>query len=221
MSGITKVRLLFALFLIGGAASFIIFQKSIPTTYTIKEYEMKGYYYDVVEAVEPLFSNHRKKDGKFYNDKLHETEKVISYLSPYMTEGAVDKVIEELFDEGDPLLYNEDLQEYLRSTSQHLIQGEGNQSFYSTVQPSLLNPGLKLISNEDLDVKVNSEEVLIEVNEVSVRFYNHLNTEQPRNYYEMYGYPPEEKFTVKFSFIEEEGQLLLDNYLIEVKDGVS
>ncbi|WP_142303637.1 hypothetical protein [Evansella halocellulosilytica] len=219
MSRTTKVRMIFTFILVSVCSIYIYTSLSSSTTPAVHGEEVKLQYYEILDHVEGLYSNHSQLEGKYYNEEFSDKDEIKNYLSEYMTEKASYKVIDELFKEEDRALYNESLQEYLKERDPVLRSGEGETSFYSTVKQTIINPGLKFVFEEDIQVEISNNEVVLEVTDAPVYFYDHADVNT--NNYERYGYPSEDKISVKFSFVEKDGQLLLDDYKIKTENVTS
>lgn len=173
------------------------------------EDEIKAKYYEVLSVMEPLYANHEQSNGLYFNGKLSTTEDIIEYLEPYMTDKAVRKLMEELFQKsGNQLVYTGQFQEYLMQGYSYLPDNQ-QFNYYGTVKDTVFNPGLKLVMENQISVMDNGEEIILIVEDETVNFYNDT---YENLHFTRYGYPEKAVINVTFTFNEMGGNLLLTDF---------
>ncbi|MDQ0257660.1 hypothetical protein J2S74_005122 [Evansella vedderi] len=199
----TRNRLFFAGILI--LLTIIVYLQ----TDNFNENEVKAKYYEIISVVEKLYENHELVNGMYSNGDLSQIEDVRNYLEPYMTEVTVDKVINDFFHETEKrLVYASEFQEYLLQ----MRETDSDYNYYEVVKNSILNPGLKLVTAEQIYITKENDVITAQVMEESVYFYDE-NIEH--FHYKRLGYPPEDIITVNFEFVEVDGAILLSDYYVK------
>ncbi|SDZ60718.1 hypothetical protein SAMN05421736_12095 [Evansella caseinilytica] len=212
MGKVNITRIVVALILITSAGIALFFQGR--TAHTPDVRTVAARYYEVIAAVEKLYENHQQKNGYYYNGSFREKNEVKDYLSPYMTQGAKEQVINTFFQqEKNHLVYAEEFQDFILIQRDALINSSGKNDYYTVVKNSLLNPGLKMIREEQLDIKQRGEHYIVEAKNIPVKFYREKD-KQYNNHYTRLGYPAQDRLSFTFQFVESDGELLLSSYSV-------
>lgn len=176
------------------------------------ENEIKAKYYEILSVMEPLYANHGQIDGQYFNREFTSKEDVLKYLSPYMTEEAANKLIEELFQESEKkLVYAGQFQEYLLQEYSQLTDNP-QLNYYNIVKDTIFNPGLKLVMENQIAIKDDGQDIVLIIKEEPIHFYSDT---YENLHYTRYGYPETAVVYVSLSFNEEDGNLLLSDFRVQ------
>ncbi|MDG5790193.1 hypothetical protein QA612_22395 [Evansella sp. AB-P1] len=202
-------RLVFAIFLV--FLTIVVYAQTDITS----QYNVKGKYYEVIQAMERLYGNHQHKNGSFYNGEFKSYDEVRGYLSPLMTDEAIEKVINEFFEkEKGQLIYSCEFQDYLANARESYYTSQVEEKFYGIIQDSILNPGLQLVLDEQLEIRTEGDTIIAEINKVAIHYFD---DQEVNHHYTRLGYPPNDLLLASFVFVEEDGDLLLHDFEVVSK----
>lgn len=178
----------------------------------LNEEQLSKDYYDFIDVVSDLFKNHTQTEEKYFNQSISSKDEITKLLDGKVTEDGYKEVVYGLFEKHNDLyVYKEEYQDYLRG-SNRFFGSEDENTYYNTVKNSIINPALRLINFDQLNVRLEDNRVIVEGEGVPVRFYD---DEQSEYYpYARYGYPPKDYINVSLTFIYQDGKYLLDDYRV-------
>ncbi|RNA67385.1 hypothetical protein [Alteribacter keqinensis] len=194
------------------------FVTELPKSEGIDEDEVHYHYVKTVTEAQSLFEAHERMDGKYYNERFPQKDAVFTYMEDTFTSAGIELALSTIFTEADNgLVYKEPFQHYLRE-GYYRTSESSDQNYYDAVKNTILNPGLSVISLDDFEFRRDGGNVILETKHASVLYYN--SEKDSGGHFERYGYPPEDKLTVRFTFKEgEDGNLKVQDY--SVKSGRS
>ncbi|MGO4888976.1 hypothetical protein ACJ2A9_14570 [Anaerobacillus sp. MEB173] len=176
-------------------------------------------YYELVDMCNELFRYHAPMDEHYINEAYQHVADVQNLLEGKVTEHGLEQIIESIFDkEEEQLVYKGQYKRYIEESYYYGNDYNHRDEYYPTVRESILNPGLQIISSEELQVESKDENVLVTGEQVPVIFYDEedrLNKMQ----FQRFGYPAVDYITISFSFVHKNGQYLMDDYHIEIVEG--
>ncbi|MFA9560658.1 hypothetical protein ACERII_25500 [Evansella sp. AB-rgal1] len=189
--------------------TFLVYIKNINGS-ELDQHEIMARYYEVISKVEKLYGNHQHADGEFYNGSLDDIAKVEEFLRPYMTEETVSEVINHFFRESEDLLvYAGNFQDYLLTSRESYYSPNLSEGYYSLVRDTILNPGLKLVLDEQITINKKEDKYIIEIDDITIRYYNES---EGMYHYSRLGFPPSDCLRATFTFITRDGELVLSNF---------
>lgn len=175
--------------------------------------KLKEDYYEILVTVSDLFKDHTQfEENQFYNPSYPSKEEVKDLLGDKVTDNGLELVIEGLFVEYDNLfVYKQQYQEYLSDTRDFSLKERDNK-YYKTVQNTILNPALRLIPFNELEVFSEKNIVNVKGEGIEVQFYDDREKLTEYHQYARYGYPPKDYFNISLTFVAEDGKYLLDDF---------
>lgn len=200
-------------------ASVIIFFLMLAITSNklliINEDKLKSDYYELVVAISELFKDHKLKGEQYYNRSFQSKEEIADLLNDKVTDAGFNLVIDTLFEENENMyVYRQGYQEYLSDTY-NFSSKSTNRSYYNTVKDSFLNPALRLINFDELDVQRFDDKIVLQGDAILVNFYNEEEREIKYHQYARYGYPPQDYISLALTFVYENGNYLMDHFSVK------
>lgn len=194
-----------ALFLIALTSNHVFINKD----------KLKGNYYELIVAISDLFKDHTQASGRYYNQSYPSKEKVDEFLNEKVTENGFALVIDTLFDEYDDLyVYKQEYQDYL-SDSFNFRDETSNNNYYNTVKDSILNPALRLINFEQLNIEKEKDKIILKGDDIKIRFYDEEERQRRYHQYARLGYPPQDSISLSLTFLYSNGNYLLDDFQVK------
>lgn len=209
----TLKRILFVVFLL------ILLVISVTKNSSGDERAVKEQYYSSIDAIDKLYGYHQEEDGLFYNTEFTNKTELEAHLTPYILEPVLNEVVDTLYQtDKEKLVYEDDYQQYLlnerenRRTSNY----DGDLDYYQLISESLLNPGLKLIQEKDLVCKHEGDQMVLEVENYKVQFYEGEEYFSSQHFSKR-GYPSEDWITLKMTFVKEKKDWKVKSYHIQTR----
>ncbi|WP_078430009.1 hypothetical protein [Alkalihalobacterium alkalinitrilicum] len=184
----------------------------------------RGIFYQLNEIFatsSKLFQNHSPYGELFYNEQFHKVEDIERLLDGKVTENGLQYMVERIFDDNDEMLvYKEPFQMYIKESNVYQSTINVTNGYYETVRETILNPGLRLISQEELLFEEYGDRLTVTGENINIEFYN-LEEYGTADQYTRYGYPANDVLTVCFTFVKDSSGYLLDSFQIGKGDVAS
>lgn len=180
----------------------------------IDEQQVLNHYYDVITTAQQLFQNHVNDGNMYYNENIRTVEDVHELLDGKVTEEGMEQLVDRFFieDEGK-LVYRDKYQTYIEEESLYTATPDNPSRYYESVRYTILNPGLQIVTINDVSISRNGDYIMVEGNNLPIYFYEEttLSTEQ----YKRFGYPPSDRLSISFAFVKQGDKYLLEEYKVE------
>ncbi|MDE5415358.1 hypothetical protein [Alkalihalobacterium chitinilyticum] len=190
---------------------------------TFDEREIIYHLNEIFSTSSQLFQNHSPYGELFYNEQFHTFDEIKKLLDTKVTEDGLSYMVDRIFEEDDEVLvYKQPFQTYIQesnvysSTTTNLTNG-----YYETVRETILNPGLRLLPEDELVFEEQGDTVVVTGENVYIEFYNEEEYGGSAHQYARYGYPANDVLSVTFTFVKDENGYLLDSFKIEDGENVS
>ncbi|WP_209125576.1 hypothetical protein [Alkalihalobacillus sp. BA299] len=171
---------------------------------------------EIITTSSELFQNHSSYGDMFYNEQYHTLEEIERLLDGKVTEDGLLQMVERIFDENDNILvYKQPFQTYIKESNVYNSSINETNAYYDTVRKTILNPGLRLITEEELQFEVHDEIVIVKGENINIEFYNIEMYGGSAEQYARYGYPANDVLSVSFKFVKDTNGYLLDSFHIE------
>ncbi|WP_216830934.1 hypothetical protein [Alkalihalobacterium elongatum] len=198
--------------------SVILFVLLLSGCSSIDEREIVYHLNEIFTTASKLFQNHSPYGDLFYNEQFHTFEEVKRLLDSKVTEDGLFYMIDRIFDQDEEILvYKEPFQEYIHESNVYNSTINVSNSYYETVRETILNPGLRLIPEEELQFEEHGDTIIVTGENIFIEFYDIDNYSGSSHQYARYGYPANDVLSVTFTFIREDDGYLLDSF--EIEDG--
>jgi hypothetical protein len=180
----------------------------------VDENKLKEDYYEVIVVVSDLFKDHTQVGEQYYNRSYHSEEEIGKLLEGRVTENGFHLVVDSFFDEYDDLfVYRQQYQEYLSDTLDFTLRSKRN-NYYETVKDSILNPALRLIPFEQLEINQQENKIIVKGDNIRVKFYEERDQQSHHHQLARYGYPSSDRISLTLTFINDNGIYLLDDFVV-------
>ncbi|WP_088103954.1 hypothetical protein [Halalkalibacter urbisdiaboli] len=180
---------------------------------TLDEEQVLYHYDKFLQDARELFSHHVKDGDIYYNQKYHTQESIEQFLSNYMTETGVKALINELFvaKEGK-LIYKEQFQHYLQD--RRPIGSEYREDYYHIVRESVLNPGLRFVDGDEVDIHEENGLILIEGEQIPIYFYDETSM-YAKEQFGRFGYPSFDQLSISVSLVKDGSDYLVEQFTVK------
>ncbi|WP_156942365.1 hypothetical protein [Alkalihalobacterium bogoriense] len=180
----------------------------------IDEQQVLNHYYDVITTAQKLFENHVYNGSVYYNENIQTIEDVYALLGGKVTEDGMEQLVDRFFiEEEGKLVYRDKYQTYIEEESLYTATPENPSRYYESVRQTILNPGLQIVTTQDVSITRDGEYVVLEGTDLPIYFYE--ETTLSKEQYKRFGYPPSDKLSISFIFIKQGDNYLLEEYKVE------
>lgn len=189
---------------------------------TVDEREIIYHLNEIFTTSSKLFQNHSPYGERFYNEQLHTFDEIKTLLESKVTEAGLLYMVERIFEEDDEILvYKQPFQTYIEESNVYNSTINVTNGYYETVRETILNPGLRLLPEDELEFEEQGDTIVVTGENVLIEFYNEEDFGGSAHQYARYGYPASDVLSVTFIFVMGENGYLLDSFEIEDGDIVS
>ncbi len=178
----------------------------------VYEDELKENYYEFIVLVGELFKDHAQEEEYYYNRTYSNYEDLERLFGNKVTEKGFSLVIDALFDElNERYIYKPHYQDYISDT-RDFSSSQKDTTYYDTVRNTILNPALRLIPFDNLEITREKNRVKVGGQEIKVQFYDARDYLVEHHQYARFGYPPIDEISFSLTFVLDDGKYLLDHF---------
>lgn len=191
-----------------------LFSFTVFSDHFVNKELLKEDYYELIVTVSHLFDDHTYGENYFYNRSFSREAEIAELLNNKVTPSGFELVVDTLFEEyEDHYVYKPRYQEYISDT-RNFTHKEKEISYYDIVRNTILNPALRLISFEELEVAKEKNRITLEGHDIKVNFYEEEAYMQEHHQYARFGFPPKDHISFAITFVYDNGKYLLDDFVI-------
>jgi len=175
----------------------------------VSEGEIFTIYDDFLQHVTELFAYHTFEGDVYYNEKYHTEEAIRTLLDPFMTDEGIHQLIADLYlKEDNRFVYRDDFQAYLQG-------GQSRESsYYDLTRQTVFNPGLRMLSDDDLVIIEQPNQIELSAVAVPVQFYSEESTYGVSQFGQL-GYPAVDHLSLTVTLVKGDNGYLIERVEVQ------